>query len=94
MKYLLIFSLCFGMTSAFAQHDHQSKMAAVEKQGNKQTQCPVLGGGISKSVYTDYKGKRVYFCCAGCVDEFKKNPEKYLKKMKDQGIVLEDTPKK
>ncbi|MFZ5452287.1 MAG: YHS domain-containing protein [Thermodesulfobacteriota bacterium] len=57
-----------------------------------QTTCPVLGGKINKAVYTDYKGQRIYFCCQGCDAEFKKDPEKYLKKMKEQGITPEKTP--
>jgi YHS domain-containing protein len=62
--------------------------------GQPQTQCPVLGGKINKNVYADYKGQRIYFCCAGCDKEFKKDPEKYLKKLRDQGITLEPAPAK
>lgn len=29
--------------------------------------------------YTDYKGKRYYFCCGDCSSMFKKNPGKYAK---------------
>lgn len=44
--------------------------------------CPVMGEIITnKNHYVDYKGKRIYFCCAGCPDEFKKDPEKYMKKL-------------
>ena len=57
-----------------------------------QTTCPVLGGKINKEVYTDYKGQRIYFCCQGCDVEFKKDPEKYLQKMKEQGVTPEKTP--
>jgi YHS domain-containing protein len=57
-----------------------------------QTVCPVLGGKIDKNVYTDYQGKRIYFCCSGCIDEFKKNPAKYLKQMEEQGVTPEKAP--
>ena len=57
-----------------------------------QTTCPVLGGKINKDLYADYQGKRVYFCCAGCADEFKKDPAKYVKKLEDAGVTLEKTP--
>lgn len=57
-----------------------------------QTQCPVMGGAIDKKVYADYQGKRIYFCCSACVPEFKKDPEKYLKKMSEAGITPEATP--
>lgn len=30
-------------------------------------------------MYADYKGRRYFFCCAGCPDSFKKNPAKYSK---------------
>ena len=69
-----------------------SVMAAQSAQGKAQTTCPVLKGNIDKNVYVDYKGKRIYFCCKGCDAEFKKDPEKYLKKMKDQGITPEKSP--
>jgi YHS domain-containing protein len=57
-----------------------------------QTVCPVLGGNINKQIYVDYQGKRIYFCCEGCDKEFRKNPEKYLKKMEEQGIIPEQSP--
>jgi len=57
-----------------------------------QTTCPVLCGKISKEIYTDYKGQRIYFCCTGCDAEFKKDPEKYLQKMKEQGVTPEKAP--
>jgi len=57
-----------------------------------QTTCPVLGGDIDKSVYVDYQGKRIYFCCMGCDAEFKKNPEMYMKKLREAGVALEPAP--
>ena len=61
-------------------------------QAGSQTKCPVLGNKIDEKVFVDYQGKRIYFCCAGCVDEFKKDPEKYLKKMEAEGVTPEKTP--
>ncbi|MFA5110800.1 MAG: YHS domain-containing protein [Desulfobaccales bacterium] len=57
-----------------------------------QTACPVLAGNIDKQLYLDYQGKRIYFCCAGCDQEFKKDPAKYMKKLQEQGITLEPCP--
>jgi YHS domain-containing protein len=57
-----------------------------------QETCPVMGGKINKSIYTDYDGKRVYFCCNACPEPFKKEPEKYIKKMEAEGVVLEKAP--
>jgi len=45
--------------------------------------CPVTGEKIDPKtkVTYEYKGKIYNFCCAMCVDDFKKNPEKYIKKV-------------
>jgi YHS domain-containing protein len=89
MKRNLIFVLVLLTTIVFAV----SAMAAGDApKGKPQTECPVLGGKIDKSVYTDYQGKRIYFCCSACIDDFKKDPEKYLKKLEEQGVTLEKSP--
>lgn len=54
--------------------------------------CPVLGGNIDKKIFADYKGKRIYFCCPGCDEAFKNDPEKYMKKLEEQGVTPEDAP--
>jgi YHS domain-containing protein len=56
-------------------------------QAAPQTLCPVLGNKIDKNVFVDYHGERIYFCCSGCINEFKKNPAKYLEKMKSEGVT-------
>ena len=53
--------------------------AAVE--AIEQTKCPVMNGTINKELFTEYKGKKVYFCCPGCKEQFLKEPEKYLSKL-------------
>ena len=50
-----------------------------------QTTCPVMGGTINKDLHADYKGERVYFCCGACPPQFAKDPEKYIKKLKEMG---------
>lgn len=48
----------------------------------EQKTCPVMAGNpINKDIFTEYKGKKVYFCCPECKPEFEKNPEKYLSKL-------------
>jgi len=53
----------------------------VVSEAIEQKTCPVMGGAINKELYTEYKGKKVYFCCAGCKEKFEKEPEKYLSKL-------------
>jgi len=47
----------------------------------EQTTCPVMGGSINTNIFKEYKGKKVYFCCPSCKDEFEKDPEKYVSKL-------------
>ncbi len=53
----------------------------VTSEAAEQKICPIMAGPINKDIYTEYKGKKVYFCCAGCETKFKENPEKYLAKL-------------
>jgi YHS domain-containing protein len=46
--------------------------------------CPVMGDPINPEIYVDYQGRRIYFCCSMCPETFKKDPEKYLKKLDEQ----------
>jgi YHS domain-containing protein len=47
----------------------------------EQTTCPVMGGAINTNIFTEYKGKKVYFCCAECKGKFEAEPEKYISKL-------------
>ena len=49
--------------------------------GAEQKLCPVMDAPINKELYTEYKGKNVYFCCPGCEEKFEKEPEKYMDKL-------------
>ena len=53
----------------------------IVSQAIEQKTCPVMEAPINKELYTEYKGKKVYFCCAGCKEKFAKEPDKYLSKL-------------
>ena len=53
----------------------------VVSEAIEQKTCPVMGGAINKELYTEYKGKKVYFCCPGCKGKFEKEPDKYMSKL-------------
>jgi YHS domain-containing protein len=55
--------------------------ATADNKVVEQTTCPVMGGTVNKALFVEYKGKKVYFCCADCKTEFEKNPEKYIGKL-------------
>jgi YHS domain-containing protein len=69
--------------------DYRAEGVALAKVDSKQTLCPVMGGEIDRGLYSDYKGKRVYLCCAMCRPKFEENAAKYIKEMEARGIKLE-----
>jgi YHS domain-containing protein len=60
--------------------------AAVADKTPKEIKCAVMPDHMVKiedatktKMFADYKGKRYFFCCAGCPAAFKKEPAKYAK---------------
>ena len=48
----------------------------------KSAVCPVMGTAITitkDTLSAEYNGKIYYFCCSGCPEEFKTNPDKFAK---------------
>ena len=66
--------------------------AYVAMAASQQTICPVMGNPINKNLYTDYNGKRVYFCCGPCPSNFMKYPEAYLQRLAQIGQEPIPTP--
>ena len=85
---VISFGLAFAAGSGCGQantaaKDSASGSGAIDA-GNKI--CPVLGGPIdeaNKATY-EYKGKVYNFCCGSCVEEFKKEPQKYIDKVNQE----------
>ena len=55
-----------------------------------QTHCPVMGGKIDSSLFTDIQGQRVYHCCPMCSAKLKADPDKYFKKAAEDGVLFEN----
>lgn len=76
-KTLFVLTLaCFSL-SVFAQ--------ATPKK-SPELKCPIMTSAKvdkekaeKQKLYVDYKSKRYYVCCSGCVARFKKEPAKYSK---------------
>jgi len=52
--------------------------------------CPITNDTFQptkQSPSYKYKGKTYQFCCPGCVNPFKKNPEKYLSRIKEFKVI-------
>ncbi len=79
------------MSQTHTEHEQgateTTKQTAAERTvnvGNKI--CPVSGEKIEEKTKTTYAyaGKIYNFCCASCIDDFKKDPEKYIKKVEEE----------
>ncbi|MEW5796043.1 MAG: YHS domain-containing protein [Candidatus Zixiibacteriota bacterium] len=80
-----VYHCCKGCTEKLtADPDKFFKRAAAEGVlfQNIQTTCPVSGEALEdKDIYTDYEGRRIYFCCKKCTSMFAETPQKFLKAM-------------
>ena len=73
-----------GIVLAADGHDHGATTGqAVTGATAQEELCPVTGEAVDQKLSYTYKGKVYHFCCASCIADFKKDPEKYIKKMKD-----------
>jgi len=73
---LIVLDGCKKSEPAAPPESEEVASAAIE-----QTVCPVMEGAVNKAIFTEYEGKKVYFCCAGCKEKFEKEPEKYIAKL-------------
>ncbi len=50
--------------------------------------CPVMPGEpVDPDMFTDYEGKRIWFCCTKCKTKFARNPSAYLANLPQFGGV-------
>ena len=93
MKSLWTVLLIVGLMTGLALMILAQSNATNDQQGTQakvpQTVFPIMKGKINLNVYADYQGKRVYFCCKGCIGDFNKNAAKIIADMESQGIILD-----
>lgn len=73
-----LLTAAFWLTGCKKQQPAAPEKPQAGTQTIEQTICPVMEGPINKNVFTEYQGKKVYFCCSQCKADFKKNPERYI----------------
>ncbi len=67
------------------EKDSQANTQGKQEVGNKI--CPVSGeevGTMGEVVKYEHKGKVYNFCCKMCVKDFKKDPQKFIKKVEEE----------
>ena len=78
-------------TQSDTEHKHGTAAGAVHSPEKEAVYvsnkiCPVSGDKIDeagKATY-EYEGKSYNFCCPMCIDEFKKEPQKYIDKVNQE----------
>lgn len=83
-------SLLIGSFAVVADEAKEEAKQDVPKVLTFQTHCPVMGGAIDSTVYTDIQGQRVYHCCPMCSKQLKEDPDKFFKKAAANGILFEN----
>jgi len=94
--FIIVFSvliLCGYAGTVFAGGCHESKATcsigqkAADNEAVINTVCPVMQGDVEPdtTAVVQYKGKKIGFCCPGCVDMFKADPEKYASNIEKAG---------
>ncbi len=76
--------------STYAANAKGESKKEAPKELKNQTVCPVMGGKIDSTIYTDIQGQRVYHCCPMCSKKLKADPDKYFKKAAEQGVLFEN----
>lgn len=101
---VLFLGLVFGVFSSelFAEDMHHEEKEGVKHNElttrspykdeiGKEAICPVMVSKHkvkAKTEVIDYKGESYYFCCSGCPDQFKKDPDRYAKKPSEMSQVF------
>ena len=89
-KSCLVIALTVGFSAAasFAADMAGMNMSGqIVKSAESVGVCPVLGGKANPAYSYRYQGKTYYFCCPACIAEFKKNPGKYLSRIKEFKVI-------
>jgi YHS domain-containing protein len=94
MKKVILTAVILGLVGVFGSFADEKADNATTKELKQQTVCPVMGGKINKKFYVDTDAGRIYVCCQECINAIKKNPAKYIEKLKAEGIQIEKVPEK
>lgn len=58
---------------------------------SKYLTCAVNNNDSAGELYSEYNGMRVSFCCEGCVPQFGKEPEKFLKQSTENKVTVAES---
>lgn len=86
LVYILIVAAFLGVNTVYA-HEEGSHMEIKENETEESVGiCPVTHEPASGEYSYIHEGKTYYFCCSMCIEEFKKDPQKYISKIKEMNL--------
>ena len=78
-----VYLCCQGCKKKF-KADPEAQFSKMKERGEVadsiQTVCPVSGDALKNhNVFVELAGRKIYFCCKDCIEDFNKDPAKALK---------------
>lgn len=88
MLFVLAFGAGLPITLGQSEGHENQVNAGKPMEPPELPNCPVMGEAIDFSVKTMTKDGPVYFCCAGCIGKYEKDPKKYAEQLASQRSAL------
>lgn len=88
---MMLFLITLITEPAYAQEkqkDVKEISPAKTEVAKLNTICPVSGEEADAQITYEYKGKTYSLCCNTCLKKFKKDPEKYISRLSEDGKSL------
>lgn len=94
--FVLFLGLSFSLNSYAQDKEQKAKeetKAEVKSEVKSDTKpintiCPVSTEEADQEITYTYKGKTYAVCCNTCLKKFKKDPEKYISRLSEDGKTL------
>lgn len=91
---VMFFGLLSENTLAQEEKKNETKTTTTKNDGKPfNTICPVSHEEIDEEFTYEYEGKTYAVCCNSCMKKFKKDPEKYIKKLSEDGKSIKKDKK-
>lgn len=74
-----VYFCCEGCREMFEANPEAAiaKLSKEDQEAIKPNEfCPITKEPVDKSIWIEHEGRKVYFCCPGCIDKFKEQSEK------------------
>ena len=71
-----VYTCCEGCLAEFNKNPEAfvAKLSKEDQEAIKTNEvCPVTSEPVNKSISVEFEGRKVYFCCEHCVEQYKKD---------------------